>query len=86
MITFLKSPTTLPEVTDISCNSCARHIEKDNKGYFEDYIALNKRWGYHSPYDGERHTLDICSDCYRAWVSEFKMPPQVEALQHVWEG
>lgn len=85
MTTILQRPESLPEISNISCNSCARHIEKDNIGYFEDYIALKKRWGYHSPYDGECHSIDLCTDCYRAWVSDFKMPPQVEIFEYKWE-
>jgi len=85
MRTFLQRPATLSELDNVNCNSCARHIEKDTVGYFEDHIAFTKRWGYHSPYDGESHSIDLCTDCYRGWVAGFKIPPQVELVNYAWD-
>ena len=85
MKTFLDRPTVLPEVTDVRCNYCGRDVEKDTTGYFEDHISLTKHWGYHSPYDGESHIIDLCVDCYQDWTSQFEIPVQVEYVDYVWE-
>lgn len=85
MKTFLQRPAVLPEVADVRCNDCGRHVAKDVTGYFEDHISLTKDWGYHSPYDGQSHTIDLCIDCYKSWTAQFEIPPQVEDTNYVWE-
>ena len=65
-----------PRVTEVRCNMCDRAIEKDAFGYLFDHISLEKHWGYHSPYDGEGHKLDICTDCYGSWIRDFRIPPE----------
>ena len=84
MKTFLDRAAVLPEVTDVCCNYCGRDVEKDTTGYFEDHISITKNWGYHSPYDGESHIIDLCVDCYRDWTSQFEIPPQVEQ-EYAWD-
>ncbi|MCL1786562.1 MAG: hypothetical protein FWG38_01135 [Defluviitaleaceae bacterium] len=68
----------------VCCNQCGRGIEKDATGYVEDYILLTKDWGYHSPYDGESHTINLCVDCYKDWTQHFTIPPQVQYANYVW--
>jgi len=61
----------------VCCNVCGRGISKDASGYFEDHISLTKNWGYHSPFDGESHAIDLCSGCYKSWIEQFEIPPHV---------
>ena len=60
--------------SDIRCNMCGQTVEKDHFGYLHDYVSLKKLWGYHSPYDGEGHTMNICTPCYEAWTKSFEIP------------
>jgi len=64
-----------PTTTEVRCNLCGKKVKKDNIGYFEDHISLSKTWGYHSPYDGEEHAIDLCLECYKDWINEFEIPP-----------
>jgi len=84
MRTFIERPAVVPELTDVRCNLCGRDVEKNKMGYFEDHISINKMWGYHSPYDGEAHAIDLCVDCYQGLASQFEIPPQVESVEHGW--
>ncbi|NLL92600.1 MAG: hypothetical protein GX225_00420 [Clostridiales bacterium] len=38
-----------------------------------DYV-----WGYFSEKDGERHSFDLCEDCYDAMIKNFKIPICIE--------
>jgi hypothetical protein len=72
---FSEKTVVKQEVSDVRCNACGRDIAKDTCGYLSDYVSLSKHWGYHSPYDGEAHAIDLCIDCYRAWINNFEIPP-----------
>ena len=84
MKTFTSQQTVVPVVTDVRCNLCGRTVEKNSIGYFEDHVSLTKMWGYHSPYDGESHAIDLCVDCYKGWTAKFEIPPQIEAIDYNW--
>ena len=62
----------------IYCNKCGRAMIRNSIGYFEDFLEITKTWGYHSPFDGQTHDMDICVECYSSWVSQFEIPPQIE--------
>jgi len=77
MRAFITEQTEKHALSDVRCNVCGREVIKDASGYFEDHISLTKAWGYHSPYDGEIHGIDICIDCYQSWIATFEIPPEV---------
>jgi len=84
MKTFTDHAISVQEITDVCCNECGRAVEKNAFGYFEDYISLEKNWGYHSPYDGESHSIDLCLDCYNGWISKFQIPPDIISGNFAW--
>lgn len=77
MISFIERTTILPQIHSVLCNVCGREVAKNEIGYFEDYLSLSKDWGFHSPYDGEAHKIELCVDCYKTWTSSFEIPPDV---------
>lgn len=50
------------------CNKCGKLIEK-NKDF-----AYVKDWGYYSNKDLERHSFNLCEDCYDELISKFVIP------------
>ena len=68
--------TTEQKVAGIRCNCCGRLICPDKAHPYRNYLSIEKEWGYDSPYDGERHSMEICSDCYQKWISSFSFPPE----------
>ena len=77
MRVFLEETVVKQALSDVSCNVCGRSVSKDASGYFEDHVSLSKAWGYHSPYDGEIHVMDVCVDCYQDWTMGFEIPPKI---------
>lgn len=77
MKTFAEKTVVTEELAGICCNVCGRALNKDEFGYFEDYISFSKKWGYHSPKDGETHMFDVCADCYLEWIKTFNIPPNI---------
>jgi len=77
MRVFVEQTEVKQALSDVRCNVCGRSISKDLTGYFEDHVAISKSWGYHSPYDGEMHIIDVCIGCYENWTASFTIPPKV---------
>ena len=82
MRVFLEQSVVKQALSDVRCNVCGRSVSKDASGYFEDHIAISKAWGYHSPYDGETHVIDVCVDCYQDWTVQFEIPPKISCYCH----
>ena len=82
MRVFLEETAVQQALSDVNCNVCGRDVCKDANGYFEDHVSISKAWGYHSPYDGEIHAIDVCVDCYQGWVAQFEIPPKVTCYFH----
>jgi len=80
MRVFMEQNVVKQALSDVRCNVCGRSIMKDASGYFEDHVAISKAWGYHSPYDGETHVIDICIECYQNWTAQFEIPPKVSCF------
>jgi len=73
---YEQKATTKDSLAEVRCNICGKRIPKDAMGYLHDYVSVAKVWGYHSPFDGEGHQMDICAECYASWVRSFAIPPE----------
>lgn len=62
----------------VYCNCCGKEIKikEDTQVALEDYIVIEKSWGYFSNKDGIRQKMDICESCFDAWTRTFAQPPQ----------
>lgn len=70
------APATVTE--KVICNCCGTEIKKNEYGYFDDHISIEKKWGYGSEFDGETHSFDICVKCYKRLVEKFKKSPDIQ--------
>lgn len=61
------------------CNICGKEMTETGL-YQEDSIYIEKKWGYFSEKDGEKHSIRMCENCYDLWIKSFKIPPQVEEM------
>ena len=77
MKVFSERTAITQELQDVRCNCCGNKVNKNEFNYFDDYISIEKSWGYHSPSDGETHCFDLCADCYFGWIKNFKIPVEV---------
>lgn len=69
----------------VYCNCCKKQIQmKENTQIaLEDYVTIDKNWGYFSNKDGIRQKMNICESCFDAWTATFAMPPQEEEAQEL---
>lgn len=62
-------------VIEVVCNICGKSLKTDDHGYFEDFIHLEKTWGYTSSKDGTTEVVDICEDCWEEMKEKFRVKP-----------
>lgn len=58
----------------IICNKCGKEICTENGEPREDYLSVEKTWGYFSGKDGQTDCFDLCEECYDSFVSTFMLP------------
>ncbi len=74
MKSYRNETVVIEKVYSVKCNCCGKEIASDKYGYTSDYLSVNKRWGYNSSFDNENHSFDICEDCYKNIIKNFKIP------------
>lgn len=65
-------------IQDIFCNICGKKIHKNEFGYYDDFLSIEKKWGYHSQFDNETHCIDICQPCYKVFLNNMKLKPDCD--------
>lgn len=68
--------TELKETRDIQtviCNKCGREIPVRGGVPAEDFLAVEKRWGYPSDKDNRVDSFDLCEDCYDELIESFRI-------------
>lgn len=61
------------ELDKIICNKCGKEIKVVRGVAQEDYLSVEKRWGYFSNKDNQYDAFDLCEDCYDELVAGFKI-------------
>lgn len=69
---------TVIKIQKITCNICGEEIKLNDFGYFNDYLSIEKRWGYGSKYDNEVHKIDICESCYDKFMNTLAIEAEIE--------
>lgn len=60
----------------IVCNACGRTLPQKAGITQEDYVFIEKKWGYFSRKDGDIHTLRICETCFDRMLEHLAVPAQ----------
>lgn len=60
--------------TILVCNKCKKNIKKNLHNYYDDFLKIEKRWGYHSSFDNEVHYFNLCENCYNELINSFLIP------------
>ena len=66
------------EIDKIICNKCGKEIKVIRGVAQEDYLTVEKRWGYFSEKDNDVHRFELCEACYDEIVSQFQIPVEIE--------
>lgn len=61
-------------IKKIVCNKCGREIHFGKDQIQEDFLSVEKRWGYFSNKDNQVDCFDLCEECYDEFVSTFVIP------------
>ncbi len=64
--------------TQIICNKCGHVIEIKNDIPMEDYLKVNKDWGYFSKKDGTTVSFNLCEKCFDVFLLEMKIPAEIK--------
>ena len=70
---YIISQKETKEIDKIVCNQCGKEIPMIKGVAREDYLSVEKCWGYFSEKDGQTDSFDLCEDCYDKLVASFKI-------------
>lgn len=73
-----KETKEIKEVGRIFCNQCGKEIPVVNGQAQAGVFSAEYSWGYFSEKDGEKHSFELCEDCYDAMVKKFCIPVEIE--------
>lgn len=68
----------VPRYEEIRCNRCGKSLTLYEGRPLEDFVTVDKTWGYFSSQDGVRVQFDLCEDCVRELMAGFALPPVME--------
>lgn len=57
----------------VICNGCGKEIHTD----IQDFLKIQKEWGYFSSKDLELHEFCLCEECYDRILSDLKIPASI---------
>lgn len=60
-------------IDKVICNQCGGEIGRDMYGIQDDYLHIEKTWGYNSDKDGSSYNIDICQKCFDRFLEELKI-------------
>lgn len=60
----------------LHCNICGHTIKMVKGIQREDFLCVEKEWGYFSEKDGITHKFIICEKCYDKMIKKFEIPVQ----------
>lgn len=61
----------------IFCNCCGKQMILEPKTEREDYLYVEKEWGFFSGKDGEIHSFALCETCYDKMREKFSVPVEI---------
>ncbi len=58
----------------VICNQCGQVIPVYAGDGTQDYLHIEKTWGFFSDKDGQLHRMNLCEVCYDKWIAGFAIP------------
>lgn len=68
---------------DLMCNLCGRKIICENDIPKEDFIEVNKKWGYFSGKDRIQYHFILCEECSDKFVKHFAIPVEINEVSEL---
>ncbi len=74
----IKKTEEIKEISKMICNQCGKEIQVVNGQAREGVFSADYSWGYFSEKDGEKHSFELCEECYDALLKGFRIPAEIE--------
>lgn len=58
----------------VICNCCGKKILVEQTEGMQEFLHIEKEWGYFSKKDGKRQKFDLCESCFDKWTANFLIP------------
>ena len=59
------------------CNCCGKEFSMQGDLFTEEFLHIEKEWGYFSSQDGKNVSADVCEACLMNWMQGFQYKPTV---------
>lgn len=59
---------------EVRCNKCGKNLHVENGFLKEGCFHAENVFGYFSSRDGNKHSWDLCEECYDKLIREFLIP------------
>lgn len=60
------------------CNCCGKELAMKGDMFMEEFLQIEKEWGYFSNQDGMNMSADVCENCLMEWVKTFRYKPDYQ--------
>lgn len=71
------------EILQVICNCCGKQLPVENGIVLEDYLHVEKQWGFFSGRDGEITAFDLCEACTEALMERFAVPAHQKSAEEL---
>lgn len=62
------------QLETVICNKCKKNLKVENGMLKEGCFHADYVFGYFSKKDGQKHSFDLCEECYDEMTSAFALP------------
>lgn len=59
------------------CHCCGREFAMNGDMFMDEFLHIEKEWGYFSNQDGTNLSADVCEACLMDWIKTFKHKPDI---------
>lgn len=60
------------------CHCCGKEFAMNGDMFMEEFLHIEKDWGYFSDQDGMNLSFDVCEKCLMDWIKDFKHKPALQ--------
>lgn len=71
------------ELAAVICNKCKKELNVENGILKEGCFMGDIQFGYFSNKDGEKHSFDLCEECYDKMIKGFAIPVEEEVVKEL---
>ena len=68
------------ELVTVICNKCKKELTVESGILKEGCFNGNVLFGYFSNKDGNKHSFDLCEECYDKMINGFAIPVEEEEI------